>query len=102
MEETKTATMEGDKSDGKNMNKKNKGEREEEKTKIQSSSLGKPPEVVEKPHNKRWLALTLLEHSQQTPYKGVYSLCMGISSKNHKKRLTTDFLYGFLNNNMLQ
>jgi hypothetical protein len=31
MEETKTTTMEGNKSDGKNMKKKNKGEREEER-----------------------------------------------------------------------
>jgi hypothetical protein len=53
--------MEGDKSDGKDMEKKNKGERAEEKTKIHSFSLGKPPEVVEKPHSRRWLALTLLE-----------------------------------------
>jgi hypothetical protein len=34
---------------------------EEEKTKIHPSSLGKPPEVVEKPHKRRWLALNLLE-----------------------------------------
>jgi hypothetical protein len=63
MEETKTATIEGDKSNRENMKmkKKNKGERVEEKTKIHSSSLGKPLEVVEKPHNRRWLALTLLE-----------------------------------------
>jgi hypothetical protein len=30
--------------------KESKGEREEERTNIHPSSLGKPPEVVEKPH----------------------------------------------------
>jgi hypothetical protein len=66
LEETKNSNNGGrQKRRGKNKKKNNKGEREEERTKIHSSSLGKPSEVVEKPHNRRWLALTLIERRRR-------------------------------------
>jgi hypothetical protein len=43
----------------------NKGEREEEKTNIHPSSLGKPQEVVEKPRKWRWLGFTLFREMEE-------------------------------------